>query len=62
MIAFGFINHNTIINNTKYPFLNQYWKECYFTNNLFVNANWVGEDRENIISGGNNYYREFTPL
>jgi hypothetical protein len=50
MMAFGFINHNTFINNTKYPFLNQYWKECYFTNNLFVNANWVGEDWENVIS------------
>jgi hypothetical protein len=52
MIAFGFINHNTFINNTKYPFRNQYWKECYYTNNLFVNANWVGEDRENTLTGG----------
>jgi hypothetical protein len=46
------INHNTIINNLKYPFLNQYWRECYFTNNLFVNANWVGEDSANVLSGG----------
>jgi hypothetical protein len=52
MMAFGFINHNTFINNTKYPFLNQYWKEVYYTNNLFVNANWVGEDRENVATGG----------
>ncbi len=52
MMAFGFINHNTFINNTKYPFLNQYWKEVYYTNNLFVNANWVGEDRENVCTGG----------
>jgi hypothetical protein len=52
MMAFGFINHNTFINNTKYPILNQYWKECYYTNNLFVNANWVGEDRENVATGG----------
>ncbi len=52
MMAFGFINHNTFINNTRYPFLNQYWKECYFTNNLFVNANWVGEDKENVATGG----------
>jgi hypothetical protein len=51
-MAFGFINHNTFINNTKYPILNQYWKECYYTNNLFVNANWVGEDRENTLTGG----------
>lgn len=52
MMAYGMINHNTFINNTKYPFLNQYWKECYYTNNLFVNANWVGEDRENVATGG----------
>jgi hypothetical protein len=52
MMAFGFINHNTFINNTRYPFLNQYWKEVYYTNNLFVNANWVGEDRENVATGG----------
>ncbi|MFH0758138.1 MAG: T9SS type A sorting domain-containing protein [Bacteroidota bacterium] len=52
MMAYGFINHNTFINNTKYPFLNQYWKECYYTNNLFVNANWVGEDMENVATGG----------
>ncbi|MFO7669659.1 MAG: T9SS type A sorting domain-containing protein [Bacteroidales bacterium] len=52
MMGYGFINHNTFINNTKYPFLNQYWKECYYTNNLFVNANWVGEDHENVATGG----------
>jgi hypothetical protein len=52
MMGFGFINHNTFINNTKYPFLNQYWKECYYTNNLFVNVNWVGEDHENVATGG----------
>ncbi len=52
MMTFGFINHNTFINNTKYPILNQYWKECYYTNNLFVNANWVGEDMENVATGG----------
>jgi len=49
---YGLINHNTFINNTKYPFLNQYWKEMYFTNNLFINANWVGEDMENVATGG----------
>jgi hypothetical protein len=52
LMAYGFINHNTFINNTKYPILNQYWKEAYYTNNLFVNANWVGEDRENVATGG----------
>jgi len=46
------INHNTFINNHKYPFLNQYWRELYFTNNLFVNANMVGEDMENVATGG----------
>jgi hypothetical protein len=46
------INHNTFINNHKYPILNQYWRECYFTNNLFVNANMVGEDHENVATGG----------
>ena len=52
MIKYGMINHNTFINNTKYPFLNQYWLECYYTNNLWVNANWVGEDMENVATGG----------
>jgi hypothetical protein len=52
LIEYAFINHNTFINNTKYPFLNQYWKECYFTNNLFVNANWVGEDTINVANAG----------
>ncbi len=52
LCAYGLINHNTIINNIKYPFLNQYWKELYFTNNLFVNANMAGEDKENVATGG----------
>jgi hypothetical protein len=52
VIDVAIINHNTIINNHKYPFLNQYWRECYFTNNLFVNANMAGEDYENVASGG----------
>jgi hypothetical protein len=52
VIDVAVINHNTIINNHKYPFLNQYWRECYFTNNLFVNANMVGEDYENVATGG----------
>jgi hypothetical protein len=52
VIDVAIINHNTIINNHKYPFLDQYWRECYFTNNLFVNANMAGEDYENVASGG----------
>ncbi len=49
---FALINHNTFINNSKYPFLNVHWKTLYVTNNLFVNANWTGEDYENVASGG----------
>jgi hypothetical protein len=52
LTAYAVINHNTIVNNVKYPFLNQYWKELYFTNNLFVNSNMAGEDMENVATGG----------
>jgi hypothetical protein len=52
LFDYAVINHNTFINNHKYPFLNHYWKELYFTNNLFVNANMAGEDLENISNGG----------
>lgn len=52
LFDYSVINHNTFINNHKYPFLNQYWREVYFTNNLFVNANMVGEDLENVATGG----------
>ena len=52
LTEYAVINHNTFINNHKYPNLNQYWKELYFTNNLFVNANMVGEDMENVATGG----------
>jgi hypothetical protein len=52
LFDYAVINHNTFINNHKYPFLNPFWKEVYFTNNLFVNANMVGEDMENIVTGG----------
>jgi hypothetical protein len=52
LFEYALINHNTIINNHKYPFLNQYWKEAYITNNLFINTNWVGEDTVNVATGG----------
>lgn len=52
LFDYSVINHNTFINNHKYPFLNQYWREVYFTNNLFVNANMVGEDTVNVATGG----------
>lgn len=51
LFDYAVINHNTFINNHKYPFVNQYWKEVYFTNNLFVNANMAGEDMENVATG-----------
>lgn len=49
---FALINHNTFINNSRYPLLNVNWKTMYVTNNLFVNVNWAGEDYENVASGG----------
>lgn len=52
LFDYSVINHNTFINNHKHPFLNQYWREVYLTNNLFVNANMAGEDMENIVTGG----------
>lgn len=52
LVEYAVVNHNTFINNHKYPFLNVYWKEAYLTNNLFVNANMVGEDFENVARGG----------
>ncbi len=52
LFDYSVINHNTFINNHKYPFLNHHWKEVYITNNLFVNTNMAGEDLENVASGG----------
>lgn len=52
LFDYSIINHNTFINNHKHPFYNKYWKEVYFTNNLFVNTNMVGEDWENVAIGG----------
>lgn len=52
LFEYAVINHNTFINNHKYPMLNTFYKEGYFTNNLFVNANMVGEDAENVAVGG----------
>ena len=49
LTAFALINHNTIINNLKYPFLNPVYLECYFTNNLIINSNLAGDDSLNII-------------
>jgi len=52
LVKYAVINHNTIINNHNYPFLNVYYKELYFTNNLLVNGFMLGEDKVNIADGG----------
>ncbi len=50
LTAYALINHNTIINNIKYPFLDAYYLECYFTNNLIINNNLAGDDSTNFIA------------
>lgn len=40
---FLYINHVTFYNSTKYPIWMERFGEAYFTNNLFLNANWEGE-------------------
>jgi hypothetical protein len=52
VIDFALINHNSFILNHRYAILNQFWNECYFTNNIFDNENIAGEDRENVMTGG----------
>jgi hypothetical protein len=52
MCKFAYYNHNTIINSCKYWQLGVYYLEGYWTNNLFINQNWVGEDYENVATGG----------
>lgn len=41
---FAYFNHNTIVNVPKYAIINEQFKEAYFTNNIFINCNWQGED------------------
>jgi hypothetical protein len=52
LCKFAYYNHNTIINSCKYWQLGVYYLEGYWTNNLFINQNWVGEDMENVATGG----------
>jgi hypothetical protein len=40
---FMYLNHVTFYNSTKYPIWMERYKEAYFANNLFLNANWEGE-------------------
>jgi hypothetical protein len=51
LTQWAFIDHNTIIDNLKYTFLNPIYLTCYFTNNIIVNANMGGDDSINIIRG-----------
>jgi hypothetical protein len=43
-VKYTFFDHNTVINVAKYMLFSEQWEEAYFTNNLFVNVNWQGED------------------
>jgi hypothetical protein len=52
LTKFAYYNHNTIINSNKYWQLGVYYLEGYWTNNLFINQNWVGEDYYNVATGG----------
>jgi hypothetical protein len=52
LCKFAYFNHNTIINSCKYWLLGVYYLEGYWVNNLFINQNWVGEDYENVATGG----------
>lgn len=40
---FMYLNHNTFYNSTKYPIWMERFREAYFANNLFLNADWEGE-------------------
>jgi Secretion system C-terminal sorting domain len=52
LTKYAYYNHNTIINSCKYWQLGVYYLEGYWVNNLFINQNWVGEDYENVATGG----------
>ena len=52
LCKYAYYNHNTIINSCKYWQLGVYYLEGYWVNNLFINQNWVGEDMENVATGG----------
>ena len=43
-VNFFFLDHNTFVNTCKYPIWHEQFKEAYITNNLFINANYEGED------------------
>lgn len=49
LTRWAFIDHNTIIDDIKYPFINPFYLTCFFTNNLIVNSNLAGDDSINFI-------------
>jgi len=50
LTAFAQIDHNSFINNEKYPMMNPFYLEAYFTDNLFVNAGIAGEDSVDVMN------------
>lgn len=50
LTKFALVNHNTFINNHNKSFTCVFWKELYFTNNLYVNGFMLGEEFENIVT------------
>lgn len=45
-------NHNTIVNMGRALNAGNWWKEAYFTNNLFINPFWHGEGHADITATG----------
>ena len=50
VVKYALINHNTFVNTSTFWNLNPYFYEAYFTNNLFYNANMMGEDYNYLMS------------
>jgi len=50
LTKYALINHNTFINNHNKSFTSVFWKELYFTNNLYVNGFMLGEEFRNIVT------------
>ncbi|MCH1478615.1 MAG: T9SS type A sorting domain-containing protein [Crocinitomicaceae bacterium] len=50
VVKYALINHNTFVNTSTFWNLNPYFYEAYITNNLFYNANMMGEDYNYLMS------------
>ncbi len=48
---FTYINHNTFVNTMKSLLFSPYHRMLFITQNIFINQNWVGEDRVVLGSG-----------